>query len=64
MAQILQLHNFNLFASWSTECRLIQREIFTSFLIDVATLPRCNIVTLLRNYINEGNIKKITPYGT
>ena len=62
-AQILQLHNFNLDASWSTECRLIQRVIFTSFLLDVATLRRDNVVTLLGLDINEGKFKA-TPILT
>ena len=31
---------FDCDASWSTECRLTQREISTSFLLDVATLRR------------------------
>ena len=56
-ARILQLHHFNLDASWSTECQLTQREICTSFLLDVATLRRCHVVTLRRIYINEGKIK-------
>ena len=43
-------------ASWSTECRLTQLEIFTSFLVDVATLRRCHVVTLRRIYIKEGKI--------
>ena len=46
--KILQLHHFNLDASWSTDCRLTQREICTSFLLDVATLQRCHVVTLRR----------------
>ena len=45
--KILQLHNFNLDAPWSTEYRLTQRVIFTSFLLDVATLRRWNVVALL-----------------
>ena len=56
-AKILQLHYFNLEASWSMEYRLTQREIFTSFLPAVATLLRCHGVTLRRIYINEGKIK-------
>ena len=44
-------------ASWSTECRMTQREIFTSLLLDVATVRSYSAVTLLRIYINEGNIK-------
>ena len=56
-AKILQLHHFSLDASWSTECRLTQLDIFTTFLVDVATLRRCNVVTLRRIYINEGKIK-------
>ena len=55
--KILQLHNFSLKASWSTECRLTQREFFASFLLDVATLRRYKVVTLLRIYMNEGKIK-------
>ena len=55
-AKILQLHHFNLDASWSTECRLTQLDICTSFLVDVATLRRCHVVTLRRIYINEGKI--------
>ena len=55
-AKILQLHHFNLDASWSTECRLTQLDIFTSFLVDVATLRRCDVVTLRRIYIKEGKI--------
>ena len=42
------LCNFTLFywdASWLTECRLTQREISTSFLLDVTTLRRWNVVT-------------------
>ena len=56
-AKILQLYYFKLDASWWIECRLTQREIFTSFLLDVATLRRCDVVTLRRIYINEGKIK-------
>ena len=56
-AKILYLHHFNFDASWSTECRLTQLEIFTSFLVDVATLRRFHVVTLRRIYINEGIIK-------
>ena len=56
-AQILQFRNFNLDASWSTDRPLTEREIFTSFLLDVSTFPRWNIVTLLRIYIKEGKIK-------
>ena len=56
-AKILQLHHFNLDASWSTECRLTQPEIFTSFLLGVATLRRCCAVTLITIYINEGKTK-------
>ena len=37
-ATILQLHNYNLKASWSTECRLTQREIFKFILVDVVIL--------------------------
>ena len=55
--KILQLHHFNLDASWSTECRLTLREICTSFLLDVATLQRCHVVTFRRIDINEGKIK-------
>ena len=55
--KILQLHHFNLDASWSTDSRLTQLEIFTSFLLDVATLQRCHVVTLRRIYINEGKVK-------
>ena len=36
---------------------MTQREIFTSFLLDVATVRSYSVVTLLRIYINEGNIK-------
>ena len=56
-AKILQLHHFNLDASWSLECRLTQLDIFTSFLVDVAKLRRCHVVTLRQSYINEGKIK-------
>ena len=56
-AEILQLHTFNFDASWSIECRLTQREIFTSFLLDVATLQRTDVATLLRIFINESKIK-------
>ena len=56
-AKIFQLQHFNLDSSWSTECRLTQLEIFTSFLLDVPTLRRCHDVTLHRIYINEGKIK-------
>ena len=55
--KILQLHHFNLDASSSSECRLTQLHIFTSFLVDVATLRRCHVVTLRRIYINEVKIK-------
>ena len=54
--KIVQLHHFNLDATWSTECRLTQCEIFTSFLLDVATLRRCHVVTLRRIYIKVGKI--------
>ena len=64
-AQILQLHNINLDASWSTECRLTHREIFISisFLLDVANFRRRNLVSLLRIDINEGKFKT-TPFWT
>ena len=43
--------NFTIFdwdASWSTECRLTQLEIFNSFLLGVATFPaRCCYVPTL-----------------
>ena len=57
MQKILQLHNFNLDAYWSTERQLTQREIFTSFLLVVATLRLCKVVMLLTIYINEGKIR-------
>ena len=53
--------NFTIFdwdASWSTECRLTQREIFTTFRLDLVTLRRCNVVTLFNIYINKGKIIK------
>ena len=52
--------NFTLFdwvTSWSTECRLTQREISTSFLLDVATLRRWNVATKLNIYISEDKIR-------
>ena len=52
MQKILPLHNFNLDASSSTECRLTQREIFTSFLLYVRY-----DVTSHRIYIIQGKIK-------
>ena len=55
-AKILQLHHFNLDASWSTECRLTQGEICISFLLDIARLRRCRVVTLRRVYTNEDKI--------
>ena len=55
--KILTLHNFNLDASYRTDCRLTERDIFTSFLIHVAALRRCSVVKLLIIYINEGTIK-------
>ena len=54
-----QYCNFTIFdwdASWSTECRLSQLEIFNSFLFVVATLRRWNVVTQFNIYINEGKI--------
>ena len=46
--------NFTMFdwdASWSTECRLTQRESSTSFLLDVATLRRWNVMTKFNIFI-------------
>ena len=49
-AKILPLRNVNLDASWSTECRLTQREIFTSFMLDVATFRRFSVATFQNLY--------------
>ena len=48
--------NFTIFdwdASWTTECRLTQGEIFTYFLLDVAKMRCCNVMILLRIYITN-----------
>ena len=51
--------NFTIFdwdASWSTECRLTQLEIFNSFLLVVAMMRRWNVVKYFNIYTNEGKI--------
>ena len=55
-AKIWHLHYFNLDAFWSTEYRLTQRMICTSFLLNVATLQSCHVVTFRIIYINDGKI--------
>ena len=57
----MHLHNFDLEVSWSATCQFTQRVIFTSFLLDVDTIRRGNVITLLRIDINEGKLKT-TPF--
>ena len=53
----MQFHTFYWDASLSTECRLTQRVMSTSFLLDVATLRRWNVATKLNIYISEDKIR-------